>query len=85
MTRRPRRVAPRIPVGATIALGYGLTFSRLGRWLIITLIVQGVVAVVAAPLLVALFQSGLAVAGIGSLTTTTIGHLATSPGAIALL
>lgn len=85
MTRRPRRVAPRIPVGATIALGYGMTFSRLGRWLIITLVVQGVVAVVAAPLLVALFQSGLAVAGIGSLTTTTIGHLATSPGAIALL
>ncbi|HWL02045.1 MAG TPA: glycerophosphoryl diester phosphodiesterase membrane domain-containing protein, partial [Microbacteriaceae bacterium] len=71
--------------GATIALGYGLTFSRLGRWLIITLIVQGAVAVVAAPLLVALFQSGLAAAGIGSLTTATIGDLATSPGAIALL
>jgi len=85
MARKPRRTAPRIPVGATVALGYRLTFSRLGRWLIIVLLVQGSVVIVTAPLLALLFQSGLAAAGIGSLTTATIGDLITSPGSIALL
>jgi len=85
MARRPRRAAPPIPVGATIALAYRLAFSRLGRWLILTLVVQGSVAVVAGPLLAALFQSGLAAAGIGSLTTTTVSDVLASPGSIALV
>jgi len=85
MAHRPRRAAPAIPVGSTLALGYRLTFSRLGRWLIVVLLVQGSVTVIAAPLLVALFQSGLAAAGIGSLTTTTLSDLVTSPGSIALI
>jgi len=85
MARRPRRVAPAIPVGRSVALGYALTFSSLGRWLILVLVVQGGVAVVGAPLLAALFQSGLAAAGIGSLTTATLRDLIVHPGSLALV
>jgi len=83
--RHPRRRAPAIPVGATAGLGWRLTCSRLGRWLLITAIVQGAVVLLASPLLFALFQSVLASAGIASLTTTTATTLLGSPGAVLLL
>jgi len=79
------RPAPEIPIGATVGAGWRLTFSRLGRWLLVTAVVQGAVALLAAPLLVELFQVGLGAAGISSLTVSTAGDLLGSPGSIALL
>jgi glycerophosphoryl diester phosphodiesterase len=80
-----RRRAPAIPVGATAGLGWRLTGTRLGRWLLLTAVVQGAVVLLAAPLLFALFQAGLAAAGIATLTTTTATTLLSNPGAALLL
>ncbi|MBO9578583.1 MAG: glycerophosphoryl diester phosphodiesterase membrane domain-containing protein [Microbacteriaceae bacterium] len=85
MASRARRPAAAIPIGATAALGYRLTFRGLGRWLVLTAAVQGAVAVVAAPLLLGLFQTVLGAAGIASLTTATAAELVAQPGALALL
>lgn len=85
MTRKPRRAAPAIPIGATLADAYRLTFTRLGRWLVLALVVQGAVAIIGAPVLAAVFQSGLAAAGIGSLTTATLVDVVANPWSIVLL
>jgi len=52
---------------------------------VLSAVVQGAVALVAAPLLAALFQSVLASAGIASLTTSTATTLLANPGSVALL
>ena len=60
---RSRRRAPAIPIGRTLGLAWRLVLSRLGPWLVLTALVQGAVALIAAPLAMpplTVFACGLA-------------------------
>ncbi|MBS1673419.1 MAG: glycerophosphoryl diester phosphodiesterase membrane domain-containing protein [Actinobacteria bacterium] len=73
------RTRPSMPVRRSIGLGYRLTFRDLGRTLVIVALTQGAVAIVAAPMLVSLFNLATRAAGLSALTTTTAGQFLRSP------
>lgn len=75
---------PPLPVRRSIRDGYRLTFRELGRTLVIVALTQGAVAIVAAPLLMALFGLATRAAGLSALTTNTAGQFLHSPLGLAL-
>ncbi len=79
MTRSP------IPVRASLGEGYRRTFGDLGGSLLVVALVQGVVVLVASPLLVGLFQLSLRASGLSSLTDRTFALVLTRPGGVVLV
>ncbi|GAA5155302.1 glycerophosphodiester phosphodiesterase [Microbacterium pseudoresistens] len=75
---------PPLPVRRSLAEGYREAFTRLGRTLVVVAVVQGAVALVAAPLLVALFGLATRASGLTAVTTTTFGQFLRSPAGLAI-
>ncbi|MGX1934243.1 glycerophosphodiester phosphodiesterase family protein [Microbacterium resistens] len=75
---------PPMPLRRSVAAGYRLSFRDLGRTILLVAVTQGVVALVAAPLLVGLFGLATRASGLTALTTTTIGTFLRNPAGIAL-
>lgn len=85
MTIEAGRVRASLPVRRSVREGYRLTWGGFGSSLLVALLVQGAVAIVAAPILVALFHLTLSAAGLPAVTDRTLPTLFTSPLAVLLL
>lgn len=70
---------------ASLGEGYRRTFGDLGGSLLVVALVQGVVVLVASPLLVGLFQLSLRASGLSSLTDRTFALVLTRPGGVVLV
>lgn len=65
--------------------GWRFVLARPASWATLTAAVDAVVALIAVPALVGLFQTSLGAAGVTTLTTTTFERVAASPASIALV
>ena len=70
---------PALPIGRSLASGYRLTTRRFGRTLVLVALVQGVVAIVAAPLLAGMFSVAARASGLTAVTTTSAAQFLRSP------
>lgn len=70
---------PTLPIGRSLASGYRLTTRRFGRTLVLVALVQGVVAIVAAPLLAGMFSVAARASGLTAVTTTSAAQFLRSP------
>lgn len=68
-----------LSVRRSLASGYRLTVARLGGAVLLTVIVQGAVALVAVPLLGGLFSLAARAAGLASVTTADVAQFLSSP------
>lgn len=78
------RNAP-LPVRQSLRDAYRLTFTGLGTSLLVVLVVQGAIAIVAAPFLVGVFDLTLRSAGLSAVTDRTIVTLFAHPLAVVWL
>ncbi|MEV4775251.1 glycerophosphodiester phosphodiesterase [Microbacterium sp. LWH12-1.2] len=68
-----------LPVGRSLASGYRLTRRSFGRTLVLVALVQGAVAIVAAPLLAGMFSIAARASGLTAVTTTSAAQFLRSP------
>ncbi len=78
------RGAMRIRVGKSLGDAYRLTFGRLGGWLALIAVLQGIVVLLAVPGLHAVFGAALQAAGVASLTLDTAARFFAAPAGILL-
>lgn len=74
----------RVPVLRTLGDAFRLTFGRLGGWLVLIAVLQGIVVLLAVPGLHALFGAALQAAGVASLTLDTAAQFFAAPAGVAL-
>jgi len=76
---------PPLPIFASVSHAYRKTFSNLGRTLLLVAVVQGVVVLVAVPVLVGMFSLAARAAGLVAVTDTTAGTLFANPVGVSIV